>query len=74
MFAGPWGVGKGFMEEGKIGRVSSETGGCWGGRRTPLGRGWGDGPGAWRQEREDASPELQMVKIKRENRSNQVNF
>lgn len=36
--------------------------------------GGGMAPGAWRQEREDASPELQMVKIKRENRSNQVNF
>lgn len=33
-------------------------------------------PGPWRLERNDASPELHMVKInkKRENKSNQVNF
>lgn len=48
VFVGFWGVGKGFMEEGKIGRVFLEIGGCWGGRRIFLGRGWGDGFGVWR--------------------------
>lgn len=36
--------------------------------------GQGLAVGPWRQERNDASPELHMVKIKRENRSNKVNF
>lgn len=36
--------------------------------------GWGMAAGPWRQKRDDTLPELYMVKIKRENRSNQVNF
>lgn len=37
-------------------------------------RGWGMAAGPRRQKRDDTLPELYMVKIKRENRSNQVNF
>lgn len=36
------------------------------------GQGMVHGP--WRLERDNALPELLMVKIKRQNRSNQVNF
>ena len=67
--AGPWGVRNGFMEEVRIGKVLLRGRGSRG-----SGALWVEGQLGHGGRRARIPHQSQMVKIKRENRSNKVNF